>query len=132
MAIISVNLSQAVVDGTANSPPETISSPIDAIFKMSYSIETNYQNYLTSTKAGSTYRFNYWNGSYDILNGVVLSNPTASSGTATATSDVFTEPNVKRLSVGGNLNYEYSIDASGDPSFSLTVGLISTLATSSE
>jgi|GEM_PF-1157951 len=127
MAIIAVSLSQSVVttnhDMQVAEGTDTFSEIVDLFFAAAYNFSTAHTYYSSASEAGTTLRINFPDGAYTNYYGVVLANPNASSGRATATGVDATWPSYYRLTYSGNLNYEYQ-----DTSFHSTTDTISAAA----
>jgi hypothetical protein len=128
MANISINLSSNVVTlQNVTTKPTTLGESISLFFNTAASLNSIYPYYSSYSQVGSSLRLNYSDGAYTNYNNVVLANPNASSGTATATSIEVYAPSALRLTVGGQLNYQYKA-ASNGPDFEGTGGTITSAA----
>lgn len=114
MAHIQIKLSQSVVNqdhalSTASPSSGSLSSLIDSVIQIDYLISADYHYYSSWSMSGGTMLMSFPDGSTGTYGGVVLSNPSAASGTATATSFNFYSPNAVSISTEGILNWNYQI-----------------------
>jgi hypothetical protein len=127
MANISVNLSSTVIAQQNGTKTVPLGDNISLFFNAAVGFSSSYASYASYSQTGSTLRLNYPDGAYANYNNVVLANPNASSGTATATSVEAYIPSTFRLTVGGQLNYQYTA-ASNGPDFDTNGGTITSAA----
>jgi hypothetical protein len=112
MTVVSINLSQSAAT-TLNTLRATDSaSTLAAGFNVFFVAGTVYGNthyyYSYASLNGPTLRLDFSDGAYSIYNGVVLANPSATIGTATATSVTAVIPGYFQLSEQGMLSYQYN------------------------
>lgn len=111
MAIVTVNLSQDVIkidnDLRNTSGTGTFSELVDLFFRAGYNYSAGHPYYSSTSSSGTTLRLNFSDGAYTNFFGVVVADPTANSGSATATSVDAYWPSHYRLTYSGNLNYDY-------------------------
>jgi hypothetical protein len=113
MANISVNLSSSVIAQQNATKTVPLGDNISLFFSAGVGFSSSYPSYASYSQTGSALRLNYPDGAYANYNNVVLANPNASSGTATTTSVEAYIPSTFRLTVGGQLNYQYTTASNG-------------------
>lgn len=112
MANIDINLSEALVTRfKGNTQTDSISDDLGVLFTIDPSFHSTHQSTTNYSLSGGNLRLNYAGGAYENYSDVVLANPNATSGTATAGGQEDYVPSAYRLTVNGQLNYQYSIAA---------------------
>jgi hypothetical protein len=119
MAIINIKYSQNVVDqehlAALNTPNlnGSIGTLVDAIAVTDYNVNKNYPYYSSWSLDGSTLRINFSDGATETYTGVVLDNPSANQGSATASGFEFYKDGLLTVNEAGKLNYDYVMTPSG-------------------
>ena len=117
MANIDINLGLATINAFnahgAGAGTVSMADTADLLFKASYNFGTSHANYTAGLFSGDGLRLNFQDGAYSQYSGVVLANPNATTGEATATSLESNQPSAYRLNVDGHMNYHYSSSANG-------------------
>lgn len=132
MAIVNIQVSQNVLD-TGNkidliTPADTngsVGDVFDSLAQVSGAISGEFANPTSWNLSGNTLTFNFSDGSYLLYTGVVLSNPNATSGTATATGAQYIRSGALATTETGDYHFNYSL-TNGN-----VLNLINTSATSS-
>jgi len=119
VATINIKYSQAVVDQTQSSLVSipvfngAIGTLVDAVSVAGYAVSKEYQYYSSWALSGTTLRLNFADGATEVFTGVVLDNPDATSGSATATGFEFRKDGLLTVSQSGTLRYDYQLVPSG-------------------
>lgn len=110
MAVISINLSQSVIDTNAALVAKygrgTAAEVIDTFYVAAYNFAANHPYYSSASLVGTTGRFNFSDGAYEQyynVTGVGLSG----SGVGSMTSVDMVQPGYYRLAVSGSLSMPY-------------------------
>jgi hypothetical protein len=112
MANIDINLSNALVTKfKGNTQTNSISDDLGVLFMVDESFHSTHSSTTNYSLTGGSLRLNYADGAYENYSGVTLANPNATSGTATADSQEEYVPSAYRLTIMGQLNYQYGIGA---------------------
>ena len=122
MATVNIQLSQTVIDqqhllelnGDAIG---SVGGLVDVFGSDDYGIDPNIQ-FLSWSLTGSTLRVNYTAGVTETYTGVVMDNPNASRGHASATGYEMRQPGVVSISATGKMNVDYVVGS--DNSLSAT------------
>jgi hypothetical protein len=119
MANITIKFSQAVIDqqntGRLSNPQlnGSIGSLFDAIMSANYAVDKAYAYYSSWSFSGTTLRMNFADGATMTYTGVVLANPDATSGAASATGFEFYANGFLSASETGKFNLNYAITPAG-------------------
>jgi hypothetical protein len=131
MANIDINLGQSTISAFNARPSPgsfTMADNVNLFFKASYNFGTSHAYYTNGFFTGSSLRLDFADGAYSQYSGVVLANPNATTGEATATNLESNQPSAYRLSVGGHMNYHYASNADGSLILQGTGGTINDVA----
>jgi hypothetical protein len=115
MANITIKFSQAIIDqqNTARleTPPTngSLGMLFDDLTSVNYEAGTAYGAYASWTFSGTTFRINFADGATMTYTGVVLANPDATSGAATATGFEFHANGQLRATETGKFHLNYLI-----------------------
>lgn len=131
MTTVSINLSQSTAT-TLNAlrmknGETTVGQGFDLFFQAGAIYNSAHPYYSTISLNGSTARLGFSDGASTTFNGVVLANPNATSGTATATSVKEIFPTHYQLSYMGLLNFQYSSAGLHSTGGNITAAAIQTL-----
>lgn len=119
MANVSIKLSQNIVitlyQLLLKNPPTngSIGSVFDAFSKIGASWSKDHSLYSSADFNGSRFQFGFPDGATSTFNGVILANPSATQGTATASSSLLYKSGVVSLSQTGQYYFDYSISSTG-------------------
>jgi hypothetical protein len=117
MANIDINLGQATLNALNARAPGvgnvSMADKVDLFLHASYDFGFNHSGYSNAVFSGTSLNLNYADGATSVYSGVTLANPNATSGQATATKLVSTDPSSYRLTTSGNMTYQYAINADG-------------------
>ncbi len=114
MANISINLSSSVISHiNSGGQPSTLADAFSLPFMAAYGFYNNHPYYSSMSRVGNDLRLNYADGAHTLYSNVVLANPNASSGTATATNLEQYFPSYYRLTINGALDFSYMANANG-------------------
>lgn len=132
MANIDINLGQATLNALNARAPGvgnvSMADSVDLFFQASYNFGTSHAYYTNSVFSGDSLRMDFSDGAYSVYSGVTLANPNATSGEATSTKLESNQPSAYRLTVGGNMNYDYTANANGSFLLQNTGGTINDVA----
>jgi hypothetical protein len=144
MATVKIKLSQNVIDqqqlsASADLLGGSVGGLVDAIAQANNDANDIFSNFSSWSLVGSTLRINYADAVTETYTGVVLDNPNAARGSASASGYALTVPNKLTLTAAGTLNYDYDLSGS-TPSLSdsargstlTSFGIATTLPTSSK
>lgn len=118
MASINIKYSQNVVNqqhASALSTPTlngSLGSLIDSLAIAGYNVNKNYQHYSSWSFAGTTLQINFSDGATMTYTGVVLANPEATNGSASASGFEFYKNGLLTVAEAGKLNFDYSLTPS--------------------
>jgi hypothetical protein len=143
MATVKIKLSQNVIDQQQSSASAdlldgSLGGFVDAIAQAQNDADGIFSNPLSWNLAGSTLRINYAGAVAETYTGVVLDNPNADHGSASASGYALTVPDKLTLTAAGTLNYDYvlgsnpSLTESARGSTLTSFGIATTLPTSSK
>lgn len=127
MAEINIKKSQAVVDleipsGYVANPARSLADILDGLAAAKYAISQSYQNFSSWMLVGTTLTLNHAGGATTVYTGVVLSDPQALKGTATASGYQFHKPEITLTETGTPaMNYEM-VAVAGGYALSLVAG----------
>lgn len=111
MANININLGsntiQSIFNGSSIDDTLTVAAIVDQFFQANYTLNAIHSIYASRSYTGDTVRLDYLDGGYSNFSGVVLANPGASTGAASAARLEQVMPNYFKLSSAGELNYHY-------------------------
>jgi hypothetical protein len=143
MATVKIKLSQNVIDQQQSSSSAdlldgSLGGFVDAIALANSDADDILSNFLSWSLVGSTLRIDYAGAVTETYTGVVLANPNADHGSATASGYVLTAPGLLTLTAAGTLNYDYvlsgpnpSLTESARGSTLTSFGIATTLPTNS-
>lgn len=125
MAIININLGsstiQSIFNGSGNDDTLTVAAIVDQFFLANYALNAIHSTYFSRSYTGDKIRLDFLDGGYSNFSGVVLANPGASSGAASAARLEQVMPNYFKLSTAGELNYHYDSNTGAFYSTSSTI-----------
>jgi hypothetical protein len=144
MATVKIKLSQNVIDQQQSSESSaslldgSVGGLVDAIALANNDANGIFSNFSSWSLVGSTLRINYTGAVTETYTGVVLDNPNADHGSASASGYALTVPGLLTLTAAGTLNYDYSLSGA-NPSLTesargstlTSFGIATTLATNS-
>jgi len=110
MANININLSNSIIAAlnTSGTQTETVADDLNLFFLADAVFSLSHQNYSNSSLIGGHLRLDYPDGASSTIDGVVLADPNAAVGAATATAMEEYIPQYYRLDASGQINYLYS------------------------
>lgn len=113
MAVIDIKLSQNALD-MGGDPSRaasngTLGAIFDAVAGVGHTVGNALNTFASWSFVGSTLRLDFSDGSSEVFTGVTLANPTAQSGTATATGIEVRLAGVATIAETGLYNFQYSI-----------------------
>ncbi len=111
MAVININLGsntiQSIFNGSGSDDKVTVAAIVDQFFAASYALNVIHGTYFSRSYTSDTMRLDYLDGGYSNFTGLVLANPNASTGAASATQVEQILPGYFSLRTKGEQNFQY-------------------------